>query len=129
VGVSVYDETQAYLNAVILNAASGTTPASVWAVATAWRQRLDKILATNQSAVDHVLGVYVHVGATNYRIGAVKLLANAGDGTVPTQDLIASINPLVGGLALTTDKTIYVGCDVTLAGAETITLCAIGGQI
>jgi hypothetical protein len=128
VGISTFDGQQSIIGSVILAAGSGTTPGYIWNT-TYQRARMDHIWITSTATGAHVLGIYYRAGSTNYRIAGINVPAGAGDGTVPSVDVVQGVPQLVDGLQINGSSVVYIGCDVALTGGETITLTGAGSLV
>jgi hypothetical protein len=127
-GLTTYDESFPFLGVNVLNNASGTTPVAV-VNAQPQKVRLDKMRATSTCAAPYVLGIFLRTSGVSYRIGGISIPAGAGDGTVPTVDVLAGMLTPIDGLTLSNAWGIYAGVDTTITAPGTITLSTYGGFI
>ena len=121
-----FNEVLSYINLLQLVAGSGVTPQTSVINSTP-PLRIDSIILTSTAAIAHDVALYAHLGSGNYIIAVISVPALSGSSAVPPVDLISALPGAPGGIVVTPTVGLYLGCLVTLSGAETINAVAIGG--
>jgi hypothetical protein len=125
-GLSQFDEILPLANGVIIALADGTTPKSLYA-SQATPTRFDHLMLSSTAPTPHDVAIYYRISGVNYLACVVSVPAGAGTSAVPPVDMFAPGSQLAEGIPLVVSGGLYIGCLVTLSGAETITCCIIGG--
>lgn len=94
---------------------------------------IDSVALTSTDTSDVILNVYINNGVTSFRIGQVKLLANAGtNGTVKAQNLFTTLDmPYLftsKGLPLGANQTLEIAANSAVTATKQIDATAFFGD-
>jgi hypothetical protein len=127
-GLSAFDESQAWTDLETVHDASTTDPVEVTAQGV-FSGRLDQLIVTSDDTVDHTISVVaLFNGVDPHPLGTIAIPAGSGTiSTVPPVDVVAGIDALKGGLVWTRPWGFGFQIDAPATAGKHLWITAMGG--
>jgi hypothetical protein len=133
-GLGIFDEKAPITNWGVFGDFSSTDRTNVFNSPFGGICRLDILTLSTDKATDTLirvgLGNTTDSGPITNFISALTLPANAGNGTVPAFDVLASLPAsYAGGIVLAATVAVFIAMDSALGGSEHVYFAAFGGVV
>jgi len=127
-GFQVFDEKTLIGACITINAASGTAFQQLVGAAPTG-SLIERIVLTQNDAIDHMVEIQKYIGTNQYQYGSVNVPAGAGYNGVPPVDFVASMPAsMQNGIYLVLNYYVRVRVTTAMQGATVLTACYTGGN-